>query len=159
MQFKPTTYDLQSQKGFTLIELLVVVAIIGMLVSIILVGLGSARMKSRDAKRLSDMQQIKTGLDLYYNTGNGYPDTATWSSLQSSLGTLACSGTNYFKVPNDPNPSWSYTYTAGGNSLSGCGGTVWTTYKVQFQTEGITSIGPAGTYYLSPGGISTVAPF
>lgn len=147
------------EKGFTLIELLVVVAIIGMLVSIILVGLGTARQKSRDARRLSDSQQIKTGLDLYYNTSSGYPDTATWSSLQSTSGTLACNGTNYFKVPNDPNPLITYTFTSGGNSMSSCGGTVWSTYKLQFQTEGTTSIGPAGIYYLSPTGISSTAPF
>lgn len=149
----------KNQKGFTLIELLVVVAIIGMLISIILVGLGSARQKSRDAKRLSDMQQIKTGLDLYYNTAAGYPDTTVWDTSQTSFTSLQCSGTTYFKVPNDPIPTGSYVYTSGGTSISGCGGNVWSNYKVQFQTEGATNIGAAGVYYLSPAGISDTAPF
>ena len=62
-----------SQKGFTLIELLVVIAIIGMLSSVVLASLSSARKKSRDAKRLSDMQQVRTALELDYNDHNAYP--------------------------------------------------------------------------------------
>jgi prepilin-type N-terminal cleavage/methylation domain-containing protein len=149
--------------GFTLIELLVVVSIIGLLASIILVGVGNARIKSRDAKRLSDMQQAKSGLDIYYSFGAGYPATAEWNNSQTNQVNMACSGQNTFRVPNDPindtNPSMSYVYTQGGTATSGCGGTVYSTYKVQFSTEGTTNLGPAGTYYLSPLGFSSTAPF
>ena len=61
-------------RGFTLIELLVVVAIIGILASVVLASLNSAREKSRDARRLSDMRQIQTALDMYYLDNNMYPD-------------------------------------------------------------------------------------
>ena len=59
--------------GFTLIELLVVIAIIGILSSVVLVSLNSARQKGKDARVISDVQQIRTALESGYN-GSAYPD-------------------------------------------------------------------------------------
>src|SRR5688572_6538667 len=61
-------------KGFTLIELLVVVAIIGLLSSVVLASLSTARAKAKDARRLSDMHSIQTALALYYDSFGVYPD-------------------------------------------------------------------------------------
>lgn len=61
------------QKGFTLIELLVVIAIIGLLASVVLLSLNSARAKSRDAKRLADVRQIASAMELYFNDSGTYP--------------------------------------------------------------------------------------
>ncbi len=75
------------KEGFTLIELLVVIAIIGILASTVMVSINSARIKSRDARRLTDMRQIQTALELYYNTYNRYPD-----SDYGGCGSWDCSG-------------------------------------------------------------------
>jgi type IV pilus assembly protein PilA len=47
-----------TKRGFTLIELLVVIAIIGILSSVVLASLNTARIKARDAARLSDVNQM-----------------------------------------------------------------------------------------------------
>ncbi|MCH7828673.1 type II secretion system protein [Patescibacteria group bacterium] len=52
------------QKGFTLIELLIVIAIIGLLASIVLISLGPARAKARDARRVTDVRQMSTALEV-----------------------------------------------------------------------------------------------
>lgn len=67
---------MKRERGFTLIELLVVVAIIGILSSVVLASLNSARQKGRDARRVSDIKQLQLALELYYdsNSNVGYPD-------------------------------------------------------------------------------------
>jgi prepilin-type N-terminal cleavage/methylation domain-containing protein len=63
-----------SIKGFTLIELLVVIAIIGVLSSVVMTSLNTARGKARDARRVADINQIKIALEFYYDkNGNVYP--------------------------------------------------------------------------------------
>lgn len=62
-----------NSRGFTLIELLVVVAIIGILSSIVLASLNKARIKGADAARISDVQSLKTAIEMYYNDNGGYP--------------------------------------------------------------------------------------
>jgi prepilin-type N-terminal cleavage/methylation domain-containing protein len=60
-------------RGFTLIELMTVIAIIGILMSIIMVGLGNAKAKSRDSRRIADVKNIQLALSLYYNDNGMYP--------------------------------------------------------------------------------------
>ena len=114
------------KKGFTLVELLVVIAIIGILSTLSVVSLNSARAKSRDARRLSDIKQIRTALDMYYDASSTYPTTSCTSTplgtgncaCLTSVGwtntsTTNCTGTIFMqKVPSDPLSSGAYTYTS-----------------------------------------------
>ncbi|MBI2278637.1 MAG: type II secretion system protein [Candidatus Brennerbacteria bacterium] len=63
----------QRNGGFTLVEMLVVVAIIGVLSSVILVGLGDVRRDARDTRRISDIRQIQNRLEIYYTANQSYP--------------------------------------------------------------------------------------
>lgn len=60
-------------KGFTLIELLVVIAIIGILGGVVLTSVNSARAKARDSKRIQDIAQINTAINLYIDDHGGTP--------------------------------------------------------------------------------------
>ena len=63
MKFRNDSHN----KGFTLIELLVVIAIIGILSSVILTSLTSARKKGRDARRLEDLKSIANNIAIAHN--------------------------------------------------------------------------------------------
>ncbi len=95
-----TTKDqLKTSKGFTLIEILIVVGIIGLLASVILVGLNSSRSRARDARRISDLRQTQQGLELYYTKNQEYPPSGSWTNLSSELTT---SNIGIRKVATDP---------------------------------------------------------
>jgi len=66
---------LKNKSGFTLIELLVVISIIGLLSSVVLTSLSSARKKARDAIRTSDIVQIRSALQMYIEDFGHYPIT------------------------------------------------------------------------------------
>ena len=80
-----------NKRGFTLIELLVVIAIIGVLSSVVLASLNTARTKGNDSARIQNVKALKTAMELYYNDNNTYPqygsaDTvAAISNLSSYL--------------------------------------------------------------------------
>lgn len=81
---------MQSNKhrGFTLIELLVVIAIIGVLASVVLASLNSARAKARDANRASQIREIQKALELYYADNGAYPpygSSSQLSEIESSI--------------------------------------------------------------------------
>lgn len=109
------------RRGFTLIELLVVIAIIGVLSGVVLASLNAARGKARDARRLSDMKEIRTALELYaLNNGGRYPvgcrGANQWSGHGSSFGNC---NTNYITglaptyipvLPIDPSGDGSQGY-------------------------------------------------
>ena len=56
-----------------MIEILIVVAIIGILASVVLVGLGPTQQSGRDARRLSDLHEVQNAIELYYQKYGIYP--------------------------------------------------------------------------------------
>jgi len=113
------------QKGFTLIELLVVIAIIGILSSVVLASLNSARLKARDAKRVSDVKQIQLALEMYYDDNSNYPVGIT-STLLVTPGYIST-------VPTDPSTGSAYTYAALGS------GTTCSSYHLGATLEGTSN--------------------
>src|SRR3989344_1428944 len=65
-----TLYPIPS-RGFTLIELLIAIVIISLLVSVVLVNMNTSRIKSRNAKRMSDLTTIQFALEQYYDDALG----------------------------------------------------------------------------------------
>jgi type II secretion system protein G len=91
-------------KGFTLIELLVVIAIIGLLATMAVVSFGSARLKARDVKRLSDLKAIRTAILLYYDDNGAYPCAGGdfYIDDQTTCLTTALVPTYLASIPVDP---------------------------------------------------------
>lgn len=144
----------KNQTGFTLIELLVVIAIIGLLASVVLLALNSARAKSRDAKRLADMRQIASALELYFNDSvTGYPN-----SSGSATGAVPLLLTpNYIgQLPTAPTPADGTTCTNSGNNtytyLATTSGTA-PTYTYVFCLGADTGGYASGVRMLTPQGI------
>jgi prepilin-type N-terminal cleavage/methylation domain-containing protein len=72
-------------RGFTLIELLVVIAIIGILSSVVLASLNTARSKGNDAAIQSDLSTIQTQAEIYYgNNSNAYGAAAASTCTAAS---------------------------------------------------------------------------
>jgi len=123
-------HEKRGQKGFTLIELLVVIAIIGILATIVLVSLNTARSKARDVRRISDLRQLALALEMYYDDNSTYPVQATCVDIATPLAALATGG--YMgALPADPG---TYTYSYLGSA---------TEYVLKAQLENTV---PAGSY-------------
>ncbi len=103
----------KSQKGFTLVELLVVIAIIGILATLLLLQLGVARQRARDAKRIVDISQTRTAVELYFDDNGQYPQVATFTALGALL--IPKYMTN---LPADPLNTGNYSYNYAYNGLT-----------------------------------------
>ena len=92
----------KNKNGFTLIELLVVIAIIGLLSTLSILALNQARASARDARRVADVSQMRTALEMYYNDNANYPAEASTTAGKAITG---ASGAIYLRtIPTPPTP-------------------------------------------------------
>ncbi len=147
-----------SSQGFTLIELLVVIAIIGILASVILVSLNSARAKARDSLRIQEANQLQTALAAYYTDNGSYPlayPPGTYGGVNAGVCSTANGTTsgptayingltpNYIAtLPVDPNP--------GGNCTGFLYGSDGTNYKLLIHNVWEEKYPAAGTTFYDP---------
>ena len=101
-------------RGFTLIELLVVIAIIGVLSSVVLASLNTARVRARDAKVRTELRQINTAINLYYQKYGYYPANTYPGNYCSNQPNFLQAVVNEGLLPSNPvapnNTSYPYCY-------------------------------------------------
>ncbi len=101
-------------KGFSLIEILLVIAILAVISTIGAVSFSSIRNKSEDAKRKTDVGEIRSALEQYKSINNRYPTpniTITMGLEFGTAGLLDASHTYMSKIPQDPDfPVKTYYY-------------------------------------------------
>ena len=140
----------KQKRGFTLIELLVAIAIIGILATLAVVALQQARQNARDSKRMADMKQLQTAMELFFNENGRYPTTEEWNS--GSIVSSTSQETFMYAIPTAPSPadgdcleaSNTYTYIPQNNG---------STYTIDFCTGKQVSDLPQGSKQMTPGGI------
>ncbi|MBI4101514.1 MAG: type II secretion system protein [Candidatus Nealsonbacteria bacterium] len=132
-------------KGFTLIELLVVIALIGILSTMVLVSMGGARAKARDAKRESDLRQIVLAMELAYSDDERYPQSA------DSPDAIQSSKRSYLDpVPTDPQagaPNYQWRDNSDG-AVTDCGPQNYCIYAALEEGDGYFAGSEKGTRHL-----------
>ncbi|KKQ51100.1 hypothetical protein A2865_00055 [Candidatus Woesebacteria bacterium RIFCSPHIGHO2_01_FULL_39_17] len=103
-----------ANSGFTIIELLIVMVIIAILAGLSIFAMSGARESARDARRKADLEQIRSGLEIYKADCNNYP--ASLPAVGISL-TASCPTANTYiqSMPADPSTNAGYCY----NQLTG----------------------------------------
>jgi len=102
-----------NKKGFTLIELLTTMTIIAVLAGLALVSFQGARKTGRDGKRKSDLEQIRSALEMCYAEDNQYPASI------SIDGSVICDISHKIYLtptPTDPSTGLNYYYNCPSNT-------------------------------------------
>ncbi len=102
------------QSGFTLVELVIVVAIFGAFALAVVFSFNpiSQINKAKDSVRQSDINEIRNGIEVYYQDNNCLPQATDFATVIASRGEWSAnSGKTVYmkKVPLDPNNT-SYIY-------------------------------------------------
>lgn len=108
----------KKSRGFTLIELLVVIAIIGVLAGIVMVSMGGARSKARDAKRQSDMRQVVTAQEMVMGDDEGYMTAAAQNNAPAIKNDA---NKEYLAAVSDPKSGSNYEWLDNATDHDGTG--------------------------------------
>ena len=140
--------------GFTILEILIVLAVFGLLATLAVLSLNSARARVRDAQRLSDVSTLSAALSRYWLDKATYPASGgielgkpgTNTELLSSGGFERREGVQspiYLdRLPTGPKVGEYYRYKGGANG-----------YSIRFMTESDTDLGEANVFYAHSNGI------
>ena len=100
--------------GFTLIELLVVIAIIGILASVVLASLNTARAKGNDAAIKSNLTGTRAAMEVFYDTGNTYAAGCADANVLAQINAAkAAAGISNATLVNSVGASLTATCNAG----------------------------------------------
>lgn len=140
--------------GFTVLEVLIVLAVFGLLATLAVLSLNSARARVRDAQRLSDVGTISAALSRYWLEKATYPSSAGISLGQPGTNTEVLSAGGFEKrdkaqppiyldrLPTGPKVDEYYRYKGGANG-----------YSIRFTTESDTELGKANVFYAHSNGV------
>lgn len=124
------------QEGFSLVELLVVISITGILLALSLFSLQGSKQSGRNATRKSDLELIRSGIEVYRSDCGSYPLSPLSETLVGDDSNSSCLITNKYisEIPTDPQPSERlYIYTSNG-----------LTYELCASLEGVTGTETCG---------------
>lgn len=142
------------RRGFTVLEALIVLAVFGLLATMAVLSLNSARASLRDAQRLSDVSVVRSALSQFWLEKATYPQSAgidlgragSNAERLSAAGFVASTDQTLpiylSRVPTGPKVDEYYRYHAGANG-----------YSIRFQTETKTDLGLANVYFAHASGI------
>ncbi len=142
------------RRGFTILEILIVILVFALLGTLAVLSLRSARLRLRDAQRISDVTVLRTALSQYWLEKASYPASGGANLGQPGTNTDVFTAAGFVAardaappiylshVPTGPNANEYYRYRGAADG-----------YSIRFQTESDTTFGKANVYYVHASGI------
>lgn len=144
----------RAKAGFTILEILIVLAVFGLLATLAVLSLNSARARVRDAQRLSDVSTLSAALSRYWLEKATYPSSTGLELGKPGTNTEVLSAGGFEKregaqtpiyldrLPTGPKVNEFYRYKGGPNG-----------YSIRFETERKTELGESNVFYAHSNGV------